>query len=201
MPKPVIVAMSGASGAPYALRLLSALCEAERDVYLTITGGACQVLAAECGIKIEPTRPRIEALREVEPGIDPDRIRVFSIHNVAAPMASGTFLHDGMVIVPCSMGSVGRLAQVLSANLLERAADVCLKEKRRLVIVPRETPLHLIHLENLLTLARAGATILPAMPGFYHRPETVQQVVDSIVGKILDHLGVEHSVSRRWGSR
>jgi len=194
--KNVIVAMSGASGAAYGLRLVHVLGECGYTVYFTLTDGASQVLAAESGIRIDPRGPRPEDL-----GFDRSRVRVFSIDNVAAPFSSGTFLHRGMAIVPCSMGTVGRLAHAVSTNLLERAADVCLKEKRRLIVVPRETPLHSLHLENMLALARAGATILPAMPGFYRKPKSVEDLVDSVVGKVLDHLGIEHGISRRWGMK
>jgi 4-hydroxy-3-polyprenylbenzoate decarboxylase len=192
----VIVAMSGASGSRYALRLLSVLADAGFRVHFTLTDGASRVLAAETGLRVDPLRPRCEDL-----GLPRDSVRPFSIDNVAAPFSSGTFLHRGMVVVPCSMGTVGRLAHGYSSNLLERAADVCLKERRRLVVVPRETPLHALHLENLLALGRAGATILPAMPGFYGKPETVDDLVDSVVGKILDQLGIEHAISRRWGMK
>lgn len=197
----VVVAMSGASGSVYGLRLLSELTAAGQTVYFTMTGGAAKVLAAETGVRVDPASLDAAALSTDDHPVDGSLVKFFSIANIAAPMASGTFLHRGMAIIPCSMGTIGRLAHGTSQNLLERAADVCLKEKRRLILVPRETPLHTIHLENLLTLARAGATILPAMPGFYQRPETIDDLVASVVGKVLDHLGVAHDISRRWGSR
>jgi 4-hydroxy-3-polyprenylbenzoate decarboxylase len=192
----VIVAMSGASGSVYALRLVSVLTDAALRVHLTLTDGASRVLAVETPHRTDSRRPKPEDL-----GLDRDKVRVYSIDNVAAPFASGTFLHRGMVVVPCSMGTVGRLAHGVSTNLLERAADVCLKERRRLILVPRETPLHTLHLENLLSLARAGATVLPAMPGFYRKPESIDDLVDSVVGKILDHLGIEHGIATRWGTK
>jgi len=195
----VVVALSGASGSVYALRLLAVLTAAGHEVYVTVTGGAAKVLLAETGHRFEGRTPKPAELAAAAPGAEAGRIRVFSIDNLAAPVASGSFLHRGMVVVPCSMGTVGRLAHGTSANLLERAADVCLKERRRLILVPRETPLHAIHLENLLALARAGATVLPAMPGYYHRPGSVGDLVDSVVGKIVDQLGVDVTVTRRWG--
>jgi len=197
----VVVAMAGASGSVYALRLVSILTRSGFDVYFAMTRGASKVLAAECGVRLDADSPKADGFEEAGHPVDRARLRTFAIENVAAPFSSGTFVHRGMALVPCSMGTVGRVAHGFSSNLVERAADVCLKERRRLILVPRETPLNLLHLENLRTLARAGATILPAMPGFYTKPRTVEDLVDSVVAKVLDHLGVEHDVSRRWGSR
>jgi 4-hydroxy-3-polyprenylbenzoate decarboxylase len=129
-----------------------------------------------------------------------ENLHVYDLHNYAAPIASGSFRTKGMIVIPCSMGSLSGMAIGASGNLIERAADVMLKEKRPLVIVPRETPLHQIQLENMLTLSKAGATILPAMPGFYHNPTTMEELIDFVVGKALDVLGVEHELFKRWGS-
>ncbi len=196
----VVVAMAGASGSLYALRLVSVLTRSGFEVYFAMTRGAEKVLAAECGVRLSADSPKAEGFEAAGYPVDRERLRTFAIGNVAAPFSSGTFVHRGMALVPCSMGTLGRIAHGFSSNLVERAADVCLKERRRLILVPRETPLNLVHLENLRTLALAGATILPAMPGFYTKPKTIEDLVDSVVGKVLDQLGVEHDVSRRWGS-
>ncbi len=199
-PRRVVVAMSGASGSIYGLRLVSQLTQAGFDTHFVLTHGAARVFAEELDASVDPIRPTAEALDAAGAKVERAKLHAHSITDVAAPFSSGSFLHRGMAIAPCSMATIGRLAHGYSSNLLERAADVCLKEKRRLVLVPRETPLHAIHLENLLTLARAGATILPAMPGFYHRPESVLDLVDGVVSRILDHLGIHLEGTPRWRS-
>jgi 4-hydroxy-3-polyprenylbenzoate decarboxylase len=181
----IVVGVTGASGAPYAKRLVRAL-SGRKDVELAVCASstAPEVWALECGGDL---REEIGA-------------PVFGLKDFRAPFASGSAGWHAMAIVPCSMGTLGRIAHGISDDLLTRAADVMLKEKRTLVIVPRETPLSLIHLENLTTLARAGATIVPAMPSFYGKPQTLADAVDTVVARILDHLGVEHDLTRRWGS-
>jgi 4-hydroxy-3-polyprenylbenzoate decarboxylase len=189
---PVSLGITGASGAPYAVRLLRALIDAEVPVRLMVSTYGWRLLAEEAEIADAP------ALREATG--DWSRVDLFDSSNRGATPASGSAPSRGMVICPCSMGTLGSIAAGTSRDLVERAADVTLKERRPLILVPRETPLSLIHLENMTRLARAGATILPASPGFYHRPGTVAEMVDFVVARILDHLGVENRLSRRWAS-
>jgi len=193
--------ITGGSGAPYALRLLDALVTAGHDVHVVVSSAGAKVTQLETGLNLGKTlREKQHALEaRLETEGKPGSIRLFAHDNLAAPIASGSFPIAGMAIVPCSMGSLGRIASGISGNLIERAADVALKERRTLVLVPRETPLSDIHLSNMLTLRRAGADILPAMPGFYHKPKTIADMVDMIVGRILDRLGVESELLYRWG--
>lgn len=190
---PIVVAITGASGAPYAVRLLECLVRAERTVWLIVSGHGLRLLHTELGISsVEMLRERVGAEawdRTVTLHSDSDR--------GAAP-ASGSARTAGMVVCPCSMGTVSAIAHGTSRSLVERAADVTLKERRQLIVVPRETPYSEIHLENMLRLTRAGAVVLPASPAFYHGAETVGDLVDFVVARILDHLGVEHSLVRRW---
>lgn len=196
------VGITGGSGAPYALRLLAALTGAGHDVHAVISPAGEKVMQLESGLKLGRTlREKESALvRTLESGGEgKGSVRLFDPMNLAAPISSGSFPCAGMAIVPCSTGTLGRIANGISSNLIERAADVTLKERRRLVVVPRETPLSEIHLRNMLTLRQAGADILPAMPAFYHRPRNISDMVDMIVGRILDRLGVENSLFYRWG--
>ena len=193
-PLPLVVAVTGASGAPYAVRLVEQLVAAGRDVWLIVSSHGWRLLSTEVGIgDVAQLRERVgsEAWdRHVSPFDDGDR--------GAAP-ASGSARTAGMVICPCSMGTVASIAAGTSRSLVERAADVTLKERRPLLLVPRETPLSVIHLENMLRVTRAGATVMPAAPGFYHRPARIEELVDFIVARVLDHVGVEHALGRRWG--
>jgi len=187
--KKIVIGVTGASGAPYARRILDVLRErakTHRDVEVAcvMSPTARSVWALECGGAPEDMGVPIHA---------PD--------GYAAPFASGSAGWHAMAIVPCSMGAVGRIAHGTSESLLTRTADVMLKERRTLVVVPRETPMSVIHLENLLILARAGALVLPACPSFYGQPGTIDQVLDTVVGRVLDHLGVEHALVRRWGDK
>jgi 4-hydroxy-3-polyprenylbenzoate decarboxylase len=196
---PVIVAFTGASGAAYGLRLLECLLSAERRVYLLYSKASQIVVGMETGLKL-PSRPReaeralIEAL-----GATGGQLRVFGVEEWTAPIASGSTRARAMVICPCSCGTLAAIAQGASENLIERAADVMLKERHQLILVLRETPLSVIHLENMLRLARAGAVIMPANPGFYTHPQRIGDLVDFMVARILDHLAVEHSLMDRWG--
>lgn len=191
---PVIVAVTGASGAPYAVRLLQELVAAERRVSLVVSGHGLRLLDTECGIGSGAE------LRERVGAVGWDRmVRVFDDADRGAAPASGSALSGGMVICPCSMGTLSAIAVGASRSLIERAADVTLKERRKLVLVPRETPLSAIHLDNMLRLSHAGAVILPAAPGFYHRPESVSDLVDFVVARVLDQLGVASAIVRRWG--
>lgn len=189
---PVTLGITGASGAPYAVRLLAALNASRTPVRLIVSGYGQRLLAEEAGL------PDLEALRRATG--DWSLVEQFDALDRGATPASGSAPSRGMVICPCSMGTLASIAAGTSRNLIERAADVALKERRPLLLVPRETPLSLIHLENMTRLARAGATILPASPGFYHRPTRVEELVDFIVARVLDHLGVQHAVGRRWRS-
>ena len=193
--RPIVVAVTGASGAPYAVRLLQTLIERQQRISLIVSDHGRRLLDTEMGIA------SVEQLRErIGPAAWDTNVRVFDDRDRGAAPASGSALTGGMVICPCSMGTISAIAVGASRSLVERAADVVLKERRRLVLVPRETPYSAIHLENMLSLTRAGAVVMPASPGFYHRPRSVDDLVDFIVARVLDHLGVEHTLVPRWGS-
>jgi 4-hydroxy-3-polyprenylbenzoate decarboxylase len=182
--KQIIVAVTGASGAIYGVRLLEALNDAKVSVHLTVSP------AAAINLKIETGMTARELSRFAK--------SVYATNDLAAPISSGSFPIDEMVIAPCSTKTMAAIANGYSDNLITRAAEVTLKERRTLVLVPRETPLNQIHLKNMLTLARAGAVILPACPGFYNAPKKIDELVDHVVGKIMDALQVEHSLYKRW---
>lgn len=182
--KRVIVGITGASGSAYAVRLLEVLNDFNIEVHAVVTDSGWQVLEHECGLNKADIAGRVH--------------RLYPINQIGAGIASGSFIIDAMVVVPGSMRTIGSLASGVTDTLLTRAADVMLKEGRPLMLVPRETPLHAIHLENMLKLARAGAIILPAAPGFYHKPQTVADLVDMLVGKILDRLGLKADLFTRW---
>ena len=192
--KRLVVAITGASGARYALRFLECALPHCSEIYLTVSDQALQVIRLETNRDVGPGSLTVERLL----GFPTDVIRIVDKRNYFSPPASGSFRHDGMVIVPCSMGTAGRIAQGISDDIVTRAADVCLKEKRKLILVPRETPWNLIHLRNLTQLAEAGATILPAAPGFYHNPQTIEDLVDHIVARILQQLDIDHSLVPEW---
>ena len=193
------IGITGASGHAYAAALVRGLVGAGHAVDLSITEAGCKVLRHELGVEAGTRGERLGAALPGWLGDEVAReVRVFPAGAVEAPPSSGTALTGGVCLCPCSMGTLARVAVGFSSNLVERAADVALKEKRRLVLVPRETPVSEIHLENMLKLARLGAHVLPASPGFYHGPESVEDLVAHVVGKVLDALGVEHSVSARW---
>jgi 4-hydroxy-3-polyprenylbenzoate decarboxylase len=184
----LIVGVSGSSGIIYGIRLLEVLSKRnDIEVYLTITR------AAELILREELSRLKENVVNLAEHNFEPDEMD--------APIASGSFPIDGMVVVPCSMKTLAGISSGYSENLLLRAADVTIKENRPLIIVPRETPLSPIHLENMLKLSRLGVTVLPAIPAFYHNPSSVEEIVDYVVGKILDVLNIEHSLFERWKSR
>lgn len=193
---PLVVAITGASGAPYAVRLLQALVAAGQPTWLIVSEHGFRLLQTESGIgNIEELRNRVGAAAWDA------NVRVFDDRDRGALPASGSVPTKGMVICPCSMGTVAAIATGTSRSLIERAADVVLKERRRLVVVPRETPYSDIHLENMLRLTRAGAVVLPASPGFYHRPTKIDELVDFVVGRILDHVEVGHKLPRWSGSQ
>jgi 4-hydroxy-3-polyprenylbenzoate decarboxylase len=195
------VGITGGSGAPYALRLLQALLAAGHEIHVCISPAGETVLQVETGVKLGKTlREKAAILANAVESEHASRLRLFDPDNLAAPISSGSFPCAGMVIVPCSTGTLGRIDNGISSNLIERAADVTLKERRRLVVVPRETPLNEIHLRNMLALRQAGADILPAMPAFYHKPRNISDLIDMIVGRVLDRLGVENQLFHRWGT-
>ena len=193
-PLPIVMAITGASGAPYAVRLLEQLVVAEQPVQLIVSSHGLRLLATETDIATV-----LDLRRAVGADGWDALVTVFDDADRGAPPASGSARNRGMVICPCSMGTVSAISQGTSRSLVERAADVTLKERRNLVLVPRETPYSMVHLENMLRLTRAGAVILPASPGFYHRPSKVSELVDFVVARVLDHLHVEHQVGQRWG--
>jgi 4-hydroxy-3-polyprenylbenzoate decarboxylase len=188
---PIVLALTGASGAPYGVRLLQVLVEARRPTWLIVSSHGYRLLRDECGIADEA------ALRAATGG-DWSCVRRFDDGDRGALPASGSQRTAGMVVCPCSMGTVAAIAHGTSRSLVERAADVTLKERRRLLLVPRETPLSLVHLRNLTAVTEAGATIVPAAPGFYHRPTRIEDLVDFLVQRLLDQLGLEITIARRW---
>lgn len=191
--QPIVLAITGASGAPYAVRLLQALATARVPTWLLVSSHGWRLLAEECGIKDEA------GLRKATAGTDDwSSVRVFDDKDRGAEPASGSVKTRGMVVCPCSMGTVAAIAHGTSRSLIERAADVVLKERRKLILVPRESPLSLVHLRNLTLVTEAGAIVLPAAPGFYHRPEKIADLVDFIVQRIVDHLGLEMQLTKRW---
>ncbi len=193
-PLPIVMAITGASGAPYAVRLLNALATARQPVWLIVSSHGWRLLQTESGIH------DLESLRaHVGDDAFDASVTVFDDNDRGATPASGSAKVRGMVIVPCSMGTIASIAAGTSRSLVERAADVALKERRSLIVVPRETPLSRIHLENMLRLTDAGAVVLPAAPGFYHQPERIDELVDFVVQRILDQLHVDVEIAPRWG--
>ena len=190
----LVVGSTGASGAIYAQRFLVQAARLFNEIHLILSDQALQVASTELGVA--PKRDGFNTKEWL--GEDFENIRLLDSKNYFTPPASGSFRHDGMVIVPCSMGTAGRIANGISDDLLTRAADVCLKEGRKLILVPREMPMNVIMLRNLTTLAEAGATILPASPAWYTRPKTLEELADTVVARILQNLGVEQTLQRQW---
>ena len=193
------IAISGASGAPYALRLLQALIKGGHSIYLTISGDGLSILHDETGLLLKGSETDIQYALEKHLEAKEGQLSYFDEDNMYSPIASGSVKVDAMVVIPCSMKALASISHGFASNLIERAADVMLKEKRKLIIVPRETPLSTIHLRNMLTLAEAGCHIIPAMPAFYHHPKKISDMVDFVTGRVLDSLGVENDLSPRWG--
>ena len=193
---PLVVGITGASGAPYAIGLLRTLLAAGRTVHLTITPSAVEVMQAEIGRK-----PSLVAFDPAEllGDVDASRLVYHDHRDFSAGIASGSFLTGGMVVAPCSMSTLASIAHGITTNLITRAADVHLKERRKLILVPRETPLSLVHLENMTQVTRAGAVVLPAAPAWYHRPRTLDDMVAFVVGRICDQLGLPNRLIPRWG--
>lgn len=201
MSKTICLALTGASGLPYGIRLLECLLAAGCRVQLLYSQAAQIVARQEMDLDL-PSRPadaKAALLARIST-VDPEKLAVFGREEWFAPVASGSNPPDAMVICPCTMGTLAAVAQGLSDNLIERAADVVLKEGRKLILVPRETPFSVIHLENMLRLARAGAVILPPSPGFYTHPQSVADIVDFVVARVLDQLGVPHTLVKPWGN-
>ncbi|WP_163855702.1 UbiX family flavin prenyltransferase [Paenibacillus elgii] len=197
MKRPWVIGITGASGAAYGVRLCRFLLSAGEDVHLIVTDAGWRVLKEELGWDASK---RQESVRQhFESDNWPGKLEYVPVQDIGAKTASGSFRTQGMVVVPCSMGTLSGIANGASDNLLERTADVMLKEGRKLIVVPRETPLHAIHLENMLKLARLGVRILPAMPAFYQGPQTLDDMIDFVVGKILDCMEIEHQLYKRWG--
>jgi 4-hydroxy-3-polyprenylbenzoate decarboxylase len=196
----LVLGITGASGSPYAVRLLEVLLRTGRTIHLSISPAAVEVMERELGrrVRLDAFDAR-DLLGPLAAGISPDSLHYHDYRDFNAGIASGSFLTAGMVVCPCSMGSVAAIAHGISENLIHRAADVHLKERRKLVVVPRETPLGLIQLRNLAALAEAGAVVLPAMPAFYTKPRSLQDMIDFLVGRICDQLGIEHGLLQRWG--
>ncbi|QJQ94092.1 MULTISPECIES: flavin prenyltransferase UbiX [Halomonadaceae] len=196
---PVTVALTGASGVQYGLRLIEVLVAANRQVWVMISKAAHLVIATETDAEL-PVRPeRLAEALALRSGAGEGQIRCFAREDWMAPVASGSGAPSAMVICPCSTGTLSAVACGASNNLIERAADVALKERRTLILVPRESPFSAIHLEHMLALTRMGAVILPAAPGFYHRPERIEELIDFIVARILNQLGIDHQLMPRWG--
>ncbi|MEZ4483584.1 MAG: flavin prenyltransferase UbiX [Syntrophotaleaceae bacterium] len=194
----IVLALTGASGAVYGLRLTEELLRSGRQVVLLLSQAGRQVVRHETGLdwtgELALRRQRIAAHFQVG-----EALQHYDEDDLFAPVASGSAAADAMVVAPCSMGCVGRIAAGLSGNLIERCADVALKEGKSLLLVPRETPFNQLHLENLLRLSKAGARIVPAMPAFYQQPASVEEMIDFVVGKVLDQLGIDHRLYCRWG--
>lgn len=195
----ITLAFTGASGAHYGLRLLECLIRAEVRVYLLISQAAQVVIKMETGLDLPARANEAECFLSERLQAKAGQLRVFGRQEWTAPVASGGHPAEAMVVCPCTAGTLGRLAAGLSSCLIERAADVSLKERRPLILVVRETPFSTIHLENMLRLAQAGATIMPANPGFYGNPSRIEDIVDFMVARVLDHLGVAHTLVKRWG--
>jgi len=190
--KKYIVGITGASGSIYGIRLIEELLKAGNEVHIIITDSGKKVMKYETDYDTDSLLNRFKD--------SSSNIKVYDVENLFAPTASGSFKTDGMIIMPCSMSTLGEISNGVSKNLLGRSSDVCLKEKRKLIIVPRETPFNTIHLKNMINLSEAGAIILPAMPGFYHIPKSLEDIINFVVGKVLDALDIENNLFQKWGN-
>ena len=197
--QPIAVALTGASGIQYGLRLLECLLDAQRRVYLMVSQAAQVVVNMETDLELPGHRDEMQAYLTDHFRARAGQLQVFGRQQWTAPVASGSNPPEALVICPCTTGTLASVANGICDDLIDRAADVALKERRKLILVVRETPFSTVHLDNMLRLARAGAVIMPANPGFYFRPQTVAEIVDFIVARVLDHLAVPHNLSERWG--
>lgn len=195
----ITLAITGASGAQYGLRLLQCLVAADKQVFVMISRAAQVVINTETDLKLPGNPSEQETFLSAEYSAEPEQIKVFGREQWMAPVASGSGAPSKMVVCPCSTGSLSAIACGASNNLIERAADVALKERRQLILVPREAPYSEIHLEHMLKLTRMGSVVIPASPGFYNRPESVEDMIDFVVARILNQLGVEQNLLPRWG--
>jgi 4-hydroxy-3-polyprenylbenzoate decarboxylase len=193
------IAITGASGAPYGLKLLQELVKGGHTVSLCMSREGISILHDETGLMLKGSETDIQNILERTLHVEKGQFRYFEEENLYAPIASGSSKVDAMIVIPCSMKTLASIAHGFASNLIERAADVMLKEKRKLIIVPRETPLSAVHLRNMLSLAELGCHIIPAMPAFYHHPKKIEDMVDFIVGRVMDSLGLENDLSPRWG--
>lgn len=196
---PIAVAWTGASGIQYGLRLVECLIEAKRDVYLMVSQAAQVVIHMETELDLPGQPGDMQSFLAERYGAEPGQLQVFGRQQWTAPVASGSNPPEALVICPCTTGTLASVATGMCDDLIDRAADVALKERRKLILVVRETPFSTIHLENMLRLAQAGAVIMPANPGFYFKPTAVDELVDFMVARVLDHLAVPHRLSERWG--
>jgi 4-hydroxy-3-polyprenylbenzoate decarboxylase len=193
-----IVAISGASGSIYGIRLIEELLKSSDNVYLCISNQAFSIINVETGVNWTG-KTDSETEKKIQKHYSSKKIKFYGENNLAAPVSSGSFLTDGMFVVPCSMKTLSGIANGYANNLVVRAADVTLKEGRKLILAPREMPFNVIHLENMLKLARSGVSIIPPIPAFYQKPENINDIVDFVVGKILDSAGIKHELFKRWG--
>ncbi len=207
--KPITVAITGASGSIYGIRLIEFLVSQGYLIDLILSQTACKVVQMEIGINFKYESPKENKENLISYLVNQnsnaksesqlkDLIRTWSAENLAASVSSGSYRSQGMIIIPCSMGTVGRIANGISSDLISRCADVCIKERNKLIVVARETPFHAIHLQNMLTITQAGGVILPAMPAFYHEPKTIDDLVNFVVGKTLDIFGIDNDLFKRW---
>lgn len=196
---PITLALTGASGLQYGLRLLENLLAAKREVFFLISSAAHAVAALELNLTLPKQTDKLQDYLCQKYRANSGQLRVFDQLEWTAPIASGSHPSEAMVVCPCSSGTLAAIAHGMSNNLIERSADVMLKERKKLVLVPRETPVSQIHLENMLKLVTMGAVMIPASPGFYHQPQSINDLIDFMVARILDHLGVEHHLIKRWG--
>jgi len=196
--KTIVVAISGASGAIYGIRLIKTLIEIDARVLVILSDAGVKVLAHEMGY--DPKQSFVDYLKSYRIRFKPDtQVEVFFQHQIASASASGSFIHSGMVVAPCSMKTLAAIATGYADNLLTRSADVCLKEDRPLILLPRETPYSLIHLENMVRVKKAGAVVLAPNPSFYQFPKSIEDLTDTIVARVLDHLKISHNILARWG--
>lgn len=195
----VTVAVTGASGAPYAMRLLECLLAANYQVYLLFSSAARVVFDTEINVKVPANPEAATQFFSKHFNAQPEQLTVFGKEQWFSPVASGSAAPKQMIVCPCSTGTLAAISQGMSDNLIERAADVVIKERGQLILLPRETPFSTIHLQNMLQLSQAGVTIMPAAPGFYHNPQSINDLVDFMVGRILDHLGIDQKIMPRWG--
>lgn len=195
----ISIAITGASGAMYGIRLMECLLKADKTVYLMISSPAKVVIATETDLNLPGRATDIEAYFTEKFSAKPEQLKVFGRDQWMAPVASGSNAPSAMIVCPCSTGTLSAISCGMSRSLIERAADVMLKEQRKLILVTREMPLSAIHLENMLKLAKLGATIMPASPAFYNKPEKIQDLIDFVVARVLDHLGVKQRLVPRWG--